>query len=78
MDSRFTFDDIRSSRPQSISTASRIAKLKGSIAELQDRREFFVTRKPSEVAKLSDQIAKKERLLQQLDLGPAGPRRKKP
>ena len=76
MDSRFTFDDVRSSAPKSVGAANRIAKLTASVARLKAQREVVAEIKPSDVGKFDHKISARERLLKQLTSGPASPRRK--
>ena len=76
MDSGFTFDDIRSSRPQSIGATAKIAKLTNTLIQLRAEREIIAEIQPSNVGKFDQKISAAERRLRQLTSGEGKARRK--
>lgn len=76
MDSRFTFDDVLSSKPKSVGASVKIAQLTESLARLKTERAIVAETKPNNVGKFDHKISTKERQLQQLTAG-LGPRRRK-
>jgi hypothetical protein len=69
MDSRVTFEDIRSSVPHSARKSARIARLTSSLGQLKAQREIIAEIQPSEVGRFDHKISEKERSLRHLTSG---------
>jgi hypothetical protein len=75
MDSRFTFDDVLSSKPKSVAVSVKVAQLTQSLARLKTQRAIVAEIRPNDVGKVDQKISAQQSKLQQLT-GGLGPRRK--